>query len=70
MHKSLIHMFHTCNTGVIFYTLHVRNYMCNTIEICTCDEGNMEFNGSGGTIFTEMKPGSILVPKINKTHTA
>ncbi len=36
------------------------------IQIWTCDEGNIEFYGSEATILTQVKPMSILLPKIYK----
>ncbi len=54
-----------------FYTHDHAGYaIYNTIQIWTCNEGNMEFYGSEATVLTEVKPRSILLPKIHKTHIA
>ncbi len=39
----------------------------NTIQIWTCNEGNMEFYGAEATILSKVKSKSILLPKIHKT---
>ncbi len=38
------------------------------IQIWNCDKGNMEFYGPEAIILTEVKPRSILLLKIHKTH--